>query len=457
MRTNRRQFVITAGMTAAFLGLQRYVQAAGSQGVIEPFGELLKDSFGVLDLPAGFSYRVLARRGKKMSDGFYVPGQPDGMAAFPGPDGKVILVCNHELGLKQLKWGPHGENPELPKAFDKSKCYDPGSGTEAPHVGGTSNIVFDPDKGEVVRHFLSLNGTDRNCAGGAMPWGSWITCEEPEDLTSERGSKHGWCFEVKATSEPGLQTPVPLKALGRFRHEAVSYDDRTGYLYLTEDRNDGLLYRFIPEKPKDFSKGRLQALVVKGSPSKDLRNYDPATKGPTMGEKFLCEWLDMKDTDSPKDDMRVRGFDAGAARFARGEGIHREGDSFFICCTDGGPSRRGQVFKLTPAVKDGEPDALELFVQPEKSDLLTNGDNICAAPWGGVVICEDLIDASFSSSTCVRGITPEGKIFTIARNAVDKSELAGCCFSPDGKWLFFNMQSLGLTVAVTGPWEKMRI
>ena len=94
------------------------------------------------------------------------------------------------------------------------------------------------------------------------------------------------------------------------------------------------------------------------------------------------------------------------------------------------------------------------FLQSEQDDILTNGDNLCPAPWGGLVICEDLIDASFAERCHVQCVTPEGKIFTIAANAKDKSEFAGCCFSPDGKWLFVNMQAHGLTLAITGPWEK---
>ena len=450
--TTRRSFLGTTGL--AFLGLQQYTRAADSARVIEPFGPLIKDPKGILDLPEGFSYRLLAKRGETMSDGFKVPGAADGMAAFPGPDGKVVVVCNHELGLEMTGMGPFANNTRLPDGFDAALSYDPGDERKNPSLGGTSNLVFDPATGEKTAHFLSLTGTDRNCAGGAMPWGSWITCEEPADLTQGRGERHGWCFEVKATAEPGLQKPVPLKALGRFRHEAVALDPETGILYLTEDRGDGLLYRFLPEKKNDFTKGKLQALAIDGKPSASLQNYDPDSKWPAAGSPLKATWIDVEDTGSPKDDLRIRGHKAGAARFARGEGIHLVGKSFFICCTDGGPSRRGQIFKLDPSGDAAKPDTLELFLQPEESDLLTNGDNLCPAPWGGIVICEDLIDPSFSPAAHVRCVTPEGKIFTLARNSSAQGEFAGGCFSPDGKWFFINLQTRGLTLAVTGPWEK---
>lgn len=447
---SRRSFLSTTSL--AFLGLQRYAAAEPASRLIEPFGPLIPDPAGIIDLPEGFTYRILARQGETMNDGYKSPGKPDGMAAFAVDDGKLVLVINHELSLKSAKHGPFADNGLLPEGFDPSLSYDGGKDGGPPHVGGTTNLVFNPASGKTVSHYLSLTGTDRNCAGGPMPWGSWITCEEPEDLTSSRGRLHGWCFEVKAVTGGGIQKPVPMKALGRFRHEAVALDPGTGLLYLTEDRTDGLLYRFIPAKKSDFSKGKLQALAIVEKPSADLRNYEPTSRWPAVSEKLRVRWIDLDEVESPQDDLRIRGHKAGAARFARGEGIHWVGDALFICCTDGGPSRRGQIFRLEPAVDDGN-DKLELFLQPEKSDLLTNGDNLCPAPWGGIVICEDLIDATFSPAAHVRCVTPEGRIHTLARNRND-GEFAGGCFSPDGKWFFVNIMAEGLTLAITGPWEK---
>ncbi len=450
--TTRRRFLGTTAL--AFIGLQRYSGAASVSRTIQPFGPLLKDPSGILDLPAGFSYKIISRMGDTMADGLKVPGKPDGMAAFPGPDGKIVLVCNHELSPSMTGAGPFGNNTRFPEDLDSSLSHDPGKKGKNPHLGGTTNLVVDSVTGETELQFLSLTGTDRNCAGGAMPWGSWITCEEPAEMTTPRGRKHGWCFEVKATATPGLQKAVALKALGRFRHEAVALDPATGILYLTEDRNDGLLYRFIPTRKNDFTEGKLQALAISGKPKADLRNYDPAAKWPTEREELEATWIDLEETESPEDDLRIRGHAAGAAVFARGEGIHHTPDGIFICCTDGGPSRHGQLYRLRPSGNAEKADTLDLFLQSEKDDILTNGDNLCPAPWGGVVVCEDVIDNSFAEKVHVQCVTPEGKIFSIAANAKDKSEFAGCCFSPDGKWLFVNMQGHGLTLAITGPWDK---
>lgn len=388
-----------------------------------------------------------------MDDGYRVPGQPDGMAAFAGKNGQVILVRNHELQWDWPRRGPFHKGKAPDSKFYEA-AYDAGDKEKNnPHLGGTTNVVYDPKLGKVVKEYISLAGTDRNCAGGTTPWGSWITCEESKDLTSPRGRKHGYCFEVMASDDGKLQKAVPLKALGRFRHEAVALDPLSGIIYLTEDINDGLLYRFIPNKPRDFHNGQLQVLAVKDKPQTDTRNYAKSDRNIKEGDVMKVQWIDIDDPEAPDDDLRYRGHKAGAALFARGEGIIYEKGKIYICCTDGGPTRQGQVFTLTPSMEKNADDTLELFLQPEKSDLLTNGDNICAAPWGDLIICEDLVAEHKGNRPHLRGITPDGKIYTLARNAKNSSEFAGSCFSPDGKILFVNMQSLGLTLAITGSWQ----
>ncbi|MDB4435967.1 DUF839 domain-containing protein [Akkermansiaceae bacterium] len=453
----RRSFLTTSAAAATgFLGLQKYLHAqsaASGARVTAPYGELISDPAGILDLPKGFRYQIISKKGTVMSDGLKVPGMPDGMACFPGREGTVVLVRNHELGIGSQNDSPFPE-AEFPSDLDSDLSHDPGKGKEPPHVGGTTNIVYDPKTGEVLREFLSLTGTDRNCAGGAMPWGTWITCEEPADLTSRRGEDHGYCFEVKATDDGKLQKAVALKKLGRFRHEAVAVDPNTGILYLTEDMGDGLLYRFVPETPQDFTKGKLEALAIVGDKSADLRNYKGSRNSIEEGKPMKAKWIKVTHTDAPKNDLRERGFRSGAARFARGEGIQWADGSMYICCTDGGPRAQGQIFKLTPSGKVDEPDDLELFLEPEADDLLTNGDNLCAAPWGDLIVCEDLCAEYKANTPHVRGVTQNGEIYNIARNAMGSSEFAGSCFTADGSTMFVNMQGPGYTFAITGPWNK---
>lgn len=449
---DRRSFIATSSAAIAFSGLQRLL-AKSARTSSNLYGPLISDPRGLLDLPKGFSYRVISQRGQRMDDGFKVPGQPDGMACFPRPDGKIIIVRNHELSRQLNLLGPYEDNTKLPDTIDRSLVFDPGNDHLVPSVGGTTTLLYNPKTRKIEKQFLSLTGTDTNCAGGKIPTQggySWITCEETNDLTHPDNANHGWCFEVKADADSGLQTPVPLKALGRFRHEAVACDESTGILYLTEDRGDGLLYRFVPETKGSLTKGSLEALALTDRTAPDIRNYDGSRPQMRIGEPYQIRWIPLKDIHSPDDSLRFQGHKAGAKLFARGEGITILGKHIYVCCTDGGNRRQGQIFRITPG---SDSDSLELFLQPDGSDLLTNGDNICVGPHNQLIICEDLVREHREKTPHVRTITPDGQIHTIARNALNRSEFAGSCFDPGSGTLFFNIQNPGITFAVVGPWK----
>ncbi len=271
MRSSRRTFLQASGaFTMGFLGLRSLtdsgsLKAHSKSSASAGYGDLQPDPEGVIELPAGFTYRAFSKVGQVMDDGYKVPGLHDGMAAFPGPGGSTILVRNHELNFDHQSIGAFGPLSELFKETDRQKLYDPGR-RGRPCLGGTSTVVYNTREMRLEKHFLSLAGTERNCAGGPTPWGSWITCEETVQKAEGRHSRnHGYNFEVPASSEVQLTSAVPLKAMGRFVHEAVAVDPNSGIVYQTEDRGDGLLYRFIPDKPgKLVAGGRLQALRVKG-------------------------------------------------------------------------------------------------------------------------------------------------------------------------------------------------
>ncbi len=261
---------------------------------------------------------------------------------------------------------------------------------------------------------------------------------------------------MPAHAEPFVAEPLPLKAMGRFNHEAIAVNPHSGIVYQTEDRDDGLIYRFIPNVKEKLSEGgRLEVLVRKGVPSYDTRNWGLA-KPMKPGDSIEVEWMPIDDVESPKDDLRMRGFDLGAARFARGEGMWYGNDAIYFACTNGGEAKFGQVWRYVPSPLEGtadeasQPGRLHLFVEPNDGGLIDRCDNVTVAPWGDLVLCEDGSDDQF-----LVGVTPEGGIYKLARNAdPESSELAGGCFSPDGSTLFFNIQKNGLTVAVTGPWQK---
>jgi len=372
-----------------------------------------------------------------MDDGSTVPDKADGMGCFRGANGELILVRNHELRPND------DDGTVILDGFDSK------DGRILP--GGTTHIVLDDQSMAVKRQFRSLGGTVRNCAGGVTPWNSWLSCEEAPITPGDRGGKglgkaHGWVFEVPADVS-GLVNPAPLRAMGRFNHEAACVDPKSGIVYLTEDRDDGVLYRFVPEQWGSLHRGgQLQAMCVDGI--SDTRNWD--TPRMSVNQLRTVRWVDLEDVESPKDDLRYQAAAKGAAPIARGEGIHMDNGEIFVCSTSGGGKKCGQVFRVIPS-DDGSSDTMELFYESTSHDVFNSGDNITVAPNGHLILCEDQYTDEVDNY--LRGLTPNGVAYHIARLRI-QTELAGACFSPDGNILFVNVFSPARTLAITGPWDR---
>jgi secreted PhoX family phosphatase len=461
MNLSRRHFVQSAvAVSLGFAGLHRLLSTPGFASLASAdtmltkgFGPLVNDPNGILALPEGFQYHIISQHGDPMTDGFLVPGRPDGMAAFEGPDGLTVLVRNHENNPGDLLNGPWGRDRALFAKAPKELLYDAGNETILPCTGCTTNVVWNTKENKLVSQHLSVAGTARNCAGGPTPWNTWLTCEESVVRAGKEVTKdHGWVFEVPATTS-GLAKAEPIIAMGRFNHEAVAVLPDGAVVYQTEDVRDGLIYRYIANVPgKLMAGGRLQALAIKERPALDTRNWEGQPI--PMGATFETYWVDLEDVESPNDDLRYQGASKGAAIFARGEGMWYGNGAVYWACTNGGIKKQGQIWKYTPGANEGQTDEqagrLELFVESPGSEVLTAADNLCVAPWGDVVIVED------HGSTCrIHGITPAGKVYTIGANMKEGAELAGVCFSPDGSTMFLNPQLAGITVAITGPWERI--
>ena len=212
-RTFLRGAAVTAGATVLggpFQGFAARTADASNRPSFRELGPVpdARDGKVRLWLPKDFNYRSFhdTEAPVVLDDGTILPGRHDGMAAFRGPNGNVVLVRNHEV---------NGPGP----------AFGPGTPYDAMARGGTTTVEVTPH-GEVVRAFTSLNGTQMNCSGGPMPWGSWITCEEtvngPDvgpDFTGVSNvplqQRHGFIFEVPSRGQSDRQ---PITKAGRFAH-----------------------------------------------------------------------------------------------------------------------------------------------------------------------------------------------------------------------------------------------
>ena len=426
----RRAFVVTgtAGLLTAGLALWSRARRSGAapiqasiEGGARESERLVPDPEGLLDLPRGFTYRVLQRTGEPMSDGYRVPGRPDAMGCFALPDGTWALMRNHELDEGLLRLSPYPPGTRAPSA-----AYDR-------HMnGGVSRIVLDREA-RVRSSNLVLTGTARNCAGGMSPWG-WLSCEESVL------PRHGYVFLCPADSAR-LRRPRKISAYGRFQHEAVAIDPRDRAAYLTEDRSDGCLYRFVPHDRADpFGEGQLQAMAIADQAYFRLGEEQPD------GARFAVRWVDVPARAGERDRLRYEAHERGAASVMRGEGIWRVDDGFAFTSTTGGPLAAGQIFHLSPT-RDG--GVLRLLAQSRDATTLDMPDNLTVTPWGDLLVCEDN-----HRSPCLRLVTRKGRVLPVAFNRGSLSEFAGVCFSPDGRFVFVNIQEAGLTVVIEGPWQR---
>ena len=201
----------------------------------------------LLQLPQGFTYQSFGWSGDAMADGRPGPTNHDGMAVvrsrLVGGREELTLIRNHEATVNPLYGTIAAQG-----FYDRGEALvgedSDDNEVTGPAAGGTTRLLF--VDGRFTEAAPSLGGTWNNCAGGAMPWGTWLSGEEDKaDLTEVGGQPHGYVFEV--SPETGETTGEPIKAMGRFDHEAAAFDPVSGALYLTEDdRNQAGLYKFVP-------------------------------------------------------------------------------------------------------------------------------------------------------------------------------------------------------------------
>ena len=350
-----------------------------SRAAHDPVQLLPADRNGVR-LPAGFSSRIVAESSiSPVGSCEYVwHAAPDGGACFADEAGGWIYVSNSE---------------------------------QDDNDGGAGALRFDAD-GKLIDAYSVLQGTSRNCSGGATPWDSWLSCEEIDS---------GRVWECDPL---GVEAAVVRPALGVFKHEAVAVDSLNRKLYLTEDQADGCLYRFTPFNYPDLATGKLEAARV------------------IDGDTGKLEWQEIRDPLARRTATR---FQTNATKFRGGEGIAYFGGKVYFT-TKG--DNRVWVFDINSQVLSVLYDD-SAYINP----VLNGVDNITVSSDGSLYVAED------GGNMQVVVITNDGNIYPVVELVGhNNSEIAGVAFSPDGSRLYFSSQRGksgddldGLTFEIRGP------
>jgi len=363
-----------------------------------PYGPLGAPDANGIRLPDGFSSRVVARAQMPVENTTYAwPLFPDGASTYARRDGGWILVCNSEV---------------------------PGA------RGGASAVRFGAD-GTIEDAYRILSGTSANCAGGATPWGTWLSCEEVEK---------GLVWECDPR---GQDEAVPRPAMGAFKHEAACIDRRSGYAYLSEDLGEGCFYRFRPERKRDLAAGILEAAVVE--------------------DRGRVRWETIPDPSAASAPTRDQVPEA--TRFMRGEGIWWDSGVVYLATTSD-----SRIWAY-----DTVRQRIRVLYDPTliKHPPLLNVDNITVASKSGdLFVCED---TGGEDPFDIALITPEvdrasgrPKAPKVSRflkltgpqhgdpGTPAVSETTGVCFSPAEDRLYFSSQRgfvTGVTYEVSGPFR----
>jgi secreted PhoX family phosphatase len=441
MVLSRRGFLRRSAAGIILVGAPEVLRVTAGPAV--GYGELVDDPEGRLALPEGFRYTIVTDAGKtELETGEPTPRNHDGTGAFAVAGGGTVLVVNHEI---REEAGTDLQVPHL-----DGLVYDPGA------AGGCTIVVTDA-QGRPVNERVGIAGTSTNCAGGVTPWGTWLTCEETDvragDGAYERD--HGYVFEVDPFDRAALVDPQPVKALGRFVHEALAVDPATTDIYLTEDDSgpNGLVYRWAP--PTGFRGGRgvLRSLGDTDGVLAAMRctdesgeHVDDLSRAESAGTTYAVEWVEIPDRDAREEPTRTQLDDGRVTRAHKLEGAWwGHGGAYVVSSYTGGESpgsHRGQVWFYDPRAST---ITLRLLFTGEE-DGADGPDNISVSPHGGVIIAED-----GDSGNHLVGAMEDGTTFRVARTE-ESSEFTGPVFSRDGRVLFANVQVPGTMFAITGPW-----
>lgn len=348
---------------SAFIGARIFSAPVNATDLL-PFNTLLSPDGNGVRLPVGFTSRVVARSGQKQFGYTWHPA-PDGGATFLTEDGGWVYVSNSEMGN---------------------------------HSGGVGALRFNR-QGRLIDAYSILSNTSDNCAGGPTPWQTWLSCEE-----RDRGS-------VWECDPFGKNAPKERNALGLFKHEAVAVDPNSHQLYLTEDEEDGCLYRYTP-----YSTDQL------GRP--DLDNGLLEVAEVIYGRLGPIRWHTVPDPLATQ--ISTRKQVANSTRFNGGEGIWYH-QSFVYFTTKG--DNRVWAYDIKKNLLTILYDSIT-YIQP----ILTGVDNITVNEAGKLLVAED------NGNMQIVVVTKQSVYPLLQVVGHKRSEIAGPAFSPDGSRLYFSSQ-----------------
>ena len=268
--------------------------------------------------------------------------------------------------------------------------------------GGVFGVEFD-DSGLVRNYKALITGTTSNCNGGRTPWNTWVTCEE---------YRSGQCWQVDPTGvRPGEKTVVGQEGGA---YEAFAYDDRNTSApsyYITEDVQNGALRRYRP--PMNYPMVWESLHLTNGT-------HDYLVLDPISG---TFSW-------SPS---LQEGRDSAIAYFRNSEGIAiRNGKLAFVSKV------QKELFIL-------DLDKFTYTSFSTETSTLTGGGRFDSQPdhvlyqsqSGVIILSED------GGSTPGMFGYDGSKYFSYFESNFAGDEVTGIAFSPDRKFLFAAIQSIG--------------
>ena len=332
-----------------------------------------------LRLPEGFTARRVAR-GEEVVEGtgYRWHLASDGAATFPTDDGGWILVSNSE------------------------------------HQPGGAGAMRFTRGGEIADAYRILDGTTQNCAGGPTPWGTWLSCEEYEE---------GRVWECDPSGRAKARVH---DAMGVFKHEAAAVDRRGRRIYLTEDWEDGALYRFTPRRWPDLGEGLLELAKV--------------------GKDGAVEWVRVPDPSARREVTRRQV--PGTTEFKRAEGIWFDSGTVFVSTT----------FDSRIQAYDTRRERIEVIYDALASSRapLVRVDSITVSGGGELFVCEDIATDEINLGVMTRDRRVSKFLSVIGKNHID-SELTGVAFDPSGSRMYVSSQRAhgikGEVYEVSGPFR----